>query len=65
MAKHSNPKCKTCLYRAREYENNGCNYIEIVGHSRGCSVQECDKYVNAARKRRQKQIVYSTNTGGK
>lgn len=59
MAKHSNPKCKTCLYRARPEDYNGCNYIFIEGHSRGCPAEECDKYIKDARRRRQTKIVYS------
>lgn len=34
-------KCRTCMYRGKK---NGCDYIEIVGHSRGCSVEECTVY---------------------
>lgn len=36
-------KCKTCRYRARE-DKGGCDYIEIMKHSRGCDVEDCDKY---------------------
>lgn len=39
-------KCKTCMYRGK---STGCNYIEIVGHSRGCSVDECNVYVKGKR----------------
>lgn len=58
MAKHSNPKSKTCLYRARPEDYNGCNYIFIEKHSRGCSVEECDKYINDARRRKHTSIVF-------
>ena len=31
----SSKKCKTCKYRASEFAMNRCDYIFIVGHSRG------------------------------
>lgn len=41
--------CRTCKYRARpwnaERTNGGCDYILIVGKSRGCEVEDCDKYI--------------------
>lgn len=40
-------KCKTCKYRARE-DKGGCDYIEIARHSRGCAVEDCDRYVKGA-----------------
>ena len=39
--------CKTCKYRSsrNKGENgNGCDYVVIEGHSRGCNVENCDKY---------------------
>ena len=36
-------KCKTCRYRATD-KKNGCDYISVEGHSRGCSVEECSVY---------------------
>lgn len=46
--------CRTCEYRPREggAKANGvrCNYIEIMHRSRGCAVEDCDKYVKAGRK---------------
>jgi len=40
--------CNTCRYRTKTVHarQNGmkCNYIEQVGHSRGCEVEDCDKY---------------------
>lgn len=36
-------KCKSCLYHSTRSDT--CDYILIVGHSRGCSIDECDKYV--------------------
>lgn len=47
-----NPKCKSCKYRGTNYIGNGCDYIEFIGHSRGCPVEECDKYEKKPRKRR-------------
>ena len=39
-------KCKTCMFRTTGYnaKGAGCSYIEITGHSRGCSVEECSVY---------------------
>ena len=38
-------KCKTCMFRATgNTKGVGCSYIEITGHSRGCSVEECSVY---------------------
>ena len=55
---HSNPKCETCKYRARGYGiKNGCDYILLKGHSRGCSVEECNKYVEEDRVKRIKTIA--------
>lgn len=40
--------CKTCRYRTTKIteKNNSmkCNYISIAKHSRGCAVEDCDKY---------------------
>lgn len=40
--------CKTCIYRTRE-SKCGCDYILITGHSRGCTVEECDKYTKGTK----------------
>lgn len=53
-------KCKTCRYRQAHNnptdKNKGnCNYIEIAGHSRGCAVEDCDRYVKGARMGRKKK----------
>lgn len=39
-------KCKTCMFQTTGYnaKGAGCSYIEITGHSRGCSVEECSVY---------------------
>lgn len=49
MKKHSNPKCRNCIFRAAKNAPHGCYYISIVGHSRGCSVKECNKYKSGKR----------------
>ncbi len=48
-------KCKTCRYRARADNGGGCDYIEIAGHSRGCDVGDCDRYVKGKRMERKKK----------
>ena len=50
MDEVKNKKCRTCVYRASDYHMNGCDYILIEGHSRGCSVEECDRYIKGKRK---------------
>ena len=42
-------KCKTCIYRAADTDPNGCDFILIKGHSRGCPVEECDRYEKGKR----------------
>lgn len=39
-------KCKRCLYHTER--DDLCNYILITGHRRGCSVENCDKFVENA-----------------
>lgn len=45
--------CRTCQYRAGAYDKGktgmNCNYIEVMKHSRGCSVEECTVYVRGKR----------------
>ncbi len=40
--------CETCRYRTGKggARANGakCDYIELVGHRRGCAAEDCDKY---------------------
>ena len=47
--------CKTCIFKSSDWERktNGyrCNYIEVVGHSRGCPPEDCDKYEKGRKKR--------------
>lgn len=50
-------KCRTCMFRATgNTKGAGCSYIEITGHSRGCSVEECSVYQkgNVVSKRKMK-----------
>ena len=42
-------KCRSCRYRARPDQVNGCDYIEYAKHSRGCDVEDCDRYVRGKR----------------
>lgn len=46
-------KCRTCQFRAGSWDKGklgmNCNYIDIVGHSRGCTVDECNVYVKGKR----------------
>lgn len=40
-----NEKCKSCFYRGLFYPNDMCcDYLVMTGESRGCSVENCDKY---------------------
>ena len=53
-------KCKTCRYRQvhnnpTDLNKGNCNYIEIAGHSRGCAVEDCDRYVKGARMERKRK----------
>lgn len=51
MARHgidmqgNQKKCATCQYRETRPGKGGCDYIGKTGHRRGCSVENCDKYV--------------------
>lgn len=38
-------KCSTCIFRQTDKNLGNCAYIEIMGRTRGCSADECDKYV--------------------
>jgi len=38
-------KCSTCIFRQTDKNLGNCAYIEVMGHTRGCSATECDKYV--------------------
>lgn len=49
-AKTYRQPCKTCVYRASEISIGNCDYILIVGESRGCdSTKHCAKYKEGPR----------------
>lgn len=55
-------KCKSCRYRQAHYnstdKNKGnCNYIEIAGHSRGCTVEDCDRYVKGKTMKKERKWI--------
>ena len=55
-------KCKTCRYRQvhnnpTDQNKGNCNYIEIVGHSRGCAVEDCDRYVKGAIMKKERKWI--------
>ena len=57
-------KCKTCRYRQAhnnptDRNKGNCNYIEIAGHSRGCAVEDCDRYVKGKRLERNRQLRFA------
>lgn len=39
-----NKKCKKCIYGTHYWGGWGCAYILITDHSRGCPINDCDKY---------------------
>lgn len=43
--------CRTCKWRGNTYGKNKCDYIILTrpNHSRGCSVEDCDKYIRGPR----------------
>ncbi len=53
--------CKTCKYRAGKWEHRTvgyrCDYICIVGHSRGCPAENCNRYEKGKRQKPKKQIT--------
>lgn len=55
-------KCKTCRYRQAhnnptDRNKGNCNYIEIAGHSRGCAVEDCDRYVKGAIMKKERKWI--------
>lgn len=42
--------CRTCVFRSAG-NRNGCDYIGIAGHSRGCSAEDCDRYEKGDRRK--------------
>lgn len=56
-------KCKTCKYKAGEDAMYKCNYITIVGHSRGCEPgNKCTKY-KRGKKIENKNIINFDRSG--
>ena len=51
-------KCRSCRYRARPEQVNGCDYIEHAKHGRGCAVEDCDRYVRGRRLKFIRNSVY-------
>lgn len=52
-------KCKTCRYRQRKRNEitGSCDYISIAGNSRGCAVEDCNRYVKGDRMEQKKGWV--------
>lgn len=58
----SSKKCKTCKYRASQSEVYGCDYIFIMGCSRGCDPgDECNVYEKGDRIDLKNRISYKNN----
>ena len=53
-------KCRSFRYRARPEQINRCDYIEHAKHSRGCSVEDCDRYVRGRRLKVMRKTVYKS-----
>lgn len=47
-----------CIYRVRYPSNGSCVYILIEGHSRGCPVSQCDKYIST----KDKSVIHKMNS---
>ena len=55
-------KCKSCRYRqahnnSTDQNKGNCNYIEIAEHSRGCAVEDCDRYVKGTIMKKERKWV--------
>lgn len=50
-------KCKTCAYRGNG-RDNGCDFLLITGHSRGCSVRHCNVYKKGPRINAKKSVPW-------
>lgn len=55
----SNPKCKKCIYRSSKPGRYSCDYNYLTGKMRGCSVEDCTRFVEGPRLsiKEEKQIV--------
>lgn len=49
-AKRRKRRCRSCQYRG-DGRKNGCDYIYITGHMRGCMPDQCFRYVMGSRLR--------------
>lgn len=55
-------KCSACRYRqahnnSTDQNKGNCNYIEIAEHSRGCAVEDCDRYVKGAIMKKERKWI--------
>ena len=48
-------KCKRCIYRGSG--GNGCDYILLVGHGRGCQADQCTRFVPGAQLKRKAESL--------
>lgn len=56
-------KCKTCKFRpasALKSNGAGCDYCDLVGHSRGCAVEDCDRYVRGRKLKVMRKTGYKS-----
>lgn len=44
--------CKKCVYRSGRTGLGRCNYIAVVGHSRGCKPEECTVFVQGRKRKK-------------
>lgn len=53
-----NKKCLKCVYVGGNKRSRvpTCDYILIEGHTRGCSVLNCDKYKPGKAKRKRRDL---------
>ena len=55
------PTCKGCAYRSSEWTGDSlCDYLNIVGHSRGCPAEGCPYYTKTLPKQRKKKSIQIT-----
>lgn len=58
----SSKKCNSCKYRASQNDMHGCDYVFIVGHSRGCDPGDfCTVYERGDRIESRNRISYKSN----
>lgn len=49
-------KTKSCIYGGRISGMAICDYLSITGHSRGCPIEGCTKYIKKGRKKREPKV---------